>query len=176
MTKPIWKAVVGYAGFYEVSEFGQVRSLPRIDNRGHKRGGFIMTPRVEKSGYLSLALCNFGKVKRRKVHHLVIEAFVGLRPTSKLQCRHLDDNKLNNFWRNLVWGTAKANKEDAQRNDKIARGEANGGGNSLKETDVREIKRLLSEGERGTTVAELFGVTKGMIYHIAKGRAWAHVH
>ena len=31
----IWKDVAGYEGLYQVSNLGQVRSVGRIDSRGH---------------------------------------------------------------------------------------------------------------------------------------------
>jgi hypothetical protein len=35
----VWKPVEGFLGIYEVSDFGNVRSLPRIVKCGSKRGG-----------------------------------------------------------------------------------------------------------------------------------------
>lgn len=167
-----WKQVVGYEGLYEVSESGQVFSVPRVDIKGVPRGGHLMKTRTEKAGYLSVALMNDGVMKRRKIHSLVIEAFVGSKPSPEMVCRHWDDVKLNNHFTNLLWGTRLENKGDAIRNGKSATRERNGGGGKLKEAQITEIKRLLEEGCTGASIAKLFDVTRGMIYHIAKGRAW----
>lgn len=40
-----------------------------------------------------------------------------------MQCRHLDDNRLNNNLSNLAWGTQKQNAEDRDRNGKTYRRE-----------------------------------------------------
>ncbi len=171
----VWKDVVGYEGIYKVSESGKVESVKRVDSHGVPRGGHLMTPRKEKSGYLSVPLRKDGVLKRRKVHSLVIEAFIGPKPSPDCVCRHLDDCKTNNTWVNLAWGTSTENKADAKRNGKIAVGERNGGGGVLTESQVIEIKRRISAGEAKPALANEFGVSRGMIYHIDKGRAWSHV-
>jgi len=45
-------------------------------------------------------------------------------------------------------------------------------GSKLTEKDVAEIRAFLAEGKSGASLARLYGVSRGMIYHIAKGRAW----
>jgi hypothetical protein len=39
MTETIWKPVMGYEGFYEVSNLGQVRSLSRTKQGKFKKNG-----------------------------------------------------------------------------------------------------------------------------------------
>lgn len=43
----------------------------------------------------------------------------------------------------------------------------------LTQAEVDHIRQKLKEGETGASLARAFGVTRGMIYHIAHGRAWA---
>lgn len=43
----------------------------------------------------------------------------------------------------------------------------------LTRQDAENIKLLLAAGEKGTVLAEWFGVTPTMICHIKKGRQWA---
>lgn len=45
----------------------------------------------------------------------------------------------------------------------------------LDEEKVREIKKLISEGNTQNSIAEKFGVTKTTIYRIRKGTHWKHV-
>src|SRR5580765_1006210 len=49
---------------------------------------------------------------RRKIAHLVLEAFVGLRPLGMV-CRHLDGDRNNNNLSNLAWGTPSENVRDS---------------------------------------------------------------
>lgn len=116
-TEPeIWKPVVGYEGFYEVSDHGAVRSLDRTDSSGRKRRGRLMHPRTSAQGYMSVGLKRPGDVPQHfQVHRLVLEAFVGPAPTGTFAC-HWDDVKNNNCLTNLRWDTASANYDDAVRN------------------------------------------------------------
>lgn len=38
----IWKDVVGYEGLYQISNFGNVRSVERKDKFNRKQGGFLL--------------------------------------------------------------------------------------------------------------------------------------
>lgn len=111
-----WKPVVGYEGLYEVSDHGRVRSLDKVVNSSvcttglRLRKGRLLKQSLTKSGYCTVQLYTNGKktAKRRYVHHLVLEAFVGPRPEG-LECLHGDDDKLNNTPSNLRWDTRLAN-------------------------------------------------------------------
>jgi len=175
MTIEIWKSVVGHEGLYEVSNLGNVRSVPRIDSKGHERGGHLMKLTMRKrDGYVDVALCKDGRRVRVKVHILVLRAFHGECPTRDHQTRHLDDNRANNAATNLAWGTAQENADDKVSHGKTAKGECNGGGGKLTATKIAEIKTRLAAGDVGAHIAKDYGVTRGMIYHIAKERAWSH--
>jgi hypothetical protein len=52
--------------------------------------------------------------RHRRVHHLVLETFIGPRPPG-LQCCHWDGVKTNNRLMNLRWDTPGANGQDAMR-------------------------------------------------------------
>ena len=118
-----WRSVVGFEGLYEVSDEGQVRSLPRQIVGKTKRGescvrpwrGKILKPDVNRvSGHQGVTL--YGeRVRRVLVHHLVLEAFVSPRPLGLEGC-HWDDDPSNNHVSNLRWGTRSENKFDSVRN------------------------------------------------------------
>jgi hypothetical protein len=57
---------------------------------------------------------------------------------------------------------------------RILRGAENGFA-KLTEQKVAEIKRRLSEGEKGASLAREFGVKKATVYDIAAGRTWGHI-
>lgn len=169
-----WKNVVGFEGFYEISSEGQVRSTPRIDKSGVPRGGHLMKQQISKQGYLVVYLRRDGTSKLRKVAQLVLEAFVGPRPTDGHQACHGDGNKFNNALSNLRWGTPSENNMDKALHGTLARGEKNGGGGKLTEEQVKQIKvRVLAETQ--VDLAREFGVSRGLISHIKNGRAWRHV-
>ena len=69
-----WRAVRGFEGRYDVSNLGQVNSLPRPRTRGG-----ILRLRVSPGGYdrVSLYHIELGKQVDHYVHDLVAEAFIG---------------------------------------------------------------------------------------------------
>ena len=113
----VWLPVVGYEGRYEVSSHGNVRSLDRLvpysDGRiSLKRGRQLKPMRSngasEGGRHLKVEL---GRKNLRYVHHLVLEAFVGPRPTGYAGC-HNDGDPANNRADNLRWDTYRGNQLD----------------------------------------------------------------
>lgn len=66
----IWKDIVGYEGLYQISNFGNVRSVERKDKFNRKQGGFLLKQGKTK-GYYKVELCKEGKVKSFYIHKLV---------------------------------------------------------------------------------------------------------
>lgn len=114
---PKWLPVVGYEGLYEVSDHGEVRSLDKL-TRGRYgprlvRGTLLRA--TMSNNHLAVGLCREGEQNTRRVHHLVLESFVGPRPEGK-QGLHWDDDPYNNHIENLRWGTRSENMQDRIRN------------------------------------------------------------
>lgn len=121
----IWLPVVGYEGIYEVSSQGRIKSLSRPSNSGN--GGIriirerILKPCVnglDASGNITrmaVSLYKEDRMKVRRIHRLVLEAFVGPRPDDMDAC-HWDDDPTNNRLINLRWDTRKENGSDKIRN------------------------------------------------------------
>lgn len=97
----IWKPIMGYEGFFEVSNLGRVRSLDREIVRYNgthiKRGKLKAICNLSK-GYKGVLLCKDGIQKTHKVHRLVAEAFLP-NPDNLPQVNHKDEDKTNN----MVW-------------------------------------------------------------------------
>lgn len=66
MSKEIWKDISGYEGMYQVSNFGNVKSLTReIMNRGVKQQiKERLLRQTNKGGYLFVVLSKEGKTKK----------------------------------------------------------------------------------------------------------------
>ena len=112
-----WKPIPGYEG-YEVSNHGRVRSLDRTihrkDGRTRRLNGKLLKPAKNKGGYLTVGLWKDGKEKKKLIHRLVLEAFIGERPEG-METLHADGAPSNNKVNNLRWGTSRDNKADMVR-------------------------------------------------------------
>ena len=171
-----WRDVVGYGGRYQVSNVGRVRTLERKYGRNK-----TVEPGLRKCqvnfGYSVVMLRRDGDFRSRRVHRLVLEAFVGPCPDGH-ETRHLNGHKLDNRVKNLAWGTRSENARDKIRHGTSLKGRrswVSWENAILTEDDVREIRSL-----DGTTIstAELgsrYGVSGMTIANVIARRAWQRV-
>lgn len=112
----IWKDVVGFKGYYIVSNFGNVQSIDRyVEGKlGSLRfqKGVNMILQENKKGYLVVILHKHGYFYQKQVHRLVAEAFIE-NPYGLPQVNHKDTNKHNNCVENLEWITNYDNMQHA---------------------------------------------------------------
>lgn len=114
-----WRDVVGFEGIYQVSNYGRVKSLPRVVRKGGKTGEVLtkemqLTPRQDQNGYTRVYLNENGRTRFMPVHRLVAKAFIP-NPDNKPQVNHIDGNKSNNCVSNLEWCTNSENQKHAYR-------------------------------------------------------------
>lgn len=107
MERVIWEWVKGYEGLYQVNTIGQVRSLSRMiiypNGRKEIRPGKILKVIVNKrNGYCYVNLYKRRKMKGKRVHRLVAEAFIP-NPKNLPEVNHEDFDKQNNKKSNLSW-------------------------------------------------------------------------
>lgn len=125
---------------------------------------------IEAFGYSQVSLSTQPKKwKSVRLHVLVLEAFVGPRP-SGYECRHLDGNPQNNTVENLRWGTVSENRQDSILHGTfvgLKHGERHGG-SVLSDLQIADIRRRFRSGLRKSLAME-FGVSPGHIYRIAHG-------
>ena len=127
MAQEIWKDIAGFEGWYQVSNFGNVRSVDRIIEQWSMYGhtimrrikGKLITPTDNGNGYLIVSLRMKRYRENHYVHRLVAEAFIP-NPNGKPAINHLDYNRSNNNAENLEWTTPVENmRYSAQRMRKI---------------------------------------------------------
>lgn len=111
MQEEIWKDIVGYEGYYQVSSHGRIKSLERYVK--HVFGERINKERIRKqaignSGYYFVPLSKFGINKSKDIHRLVAIHFVD-GYNEGLIVNHKDGNRLNNYYENLEWVTPREN-------------------------------------------------------------------
>jgi hypothetical protein len=95
----IWKWIPGYEWYYEISNFGNVRS------RTKRRNIYVMT---DKYGYLRVCLYKRNNRKAFYVHRLVAMAFIE-KPENCTEINHKDCDRKNNHVENLEWVTHQQN-------------------------------------------------------------------
>ncbi len=132
-------------------------------------------PARSRQGYRVTALAGSRK-KTRRLHCLILEAFIGPRPSGMVG-RHLDDDKDNNVIANLAWGTSVENSQDAVRNGRMGRktpylgprGERHGNA-QLTDAQVKEIAAIPRKGNTNAAVAKRFGVSVSTVEKIRVGK------
>ncbi|HHX69283.1 MAG TPA: hypothetical protein GX708_14705 [Gallicola sp.] len=102
--KEIWKAIKGYEGHYEISNYGRVKSFPTK----RRTTTIILKNKLTKDGYYETTLYANNKIKYIRTHRLVAQAFIP-NLQNKPQVNHKDGNKLNNYVGNLEWVTNQEN-------------------------------------------------------------------
>ena len=115
MKKEKWKAIPETDGYYEISNFGRMRSWK--NGKWGKRD----TPKILKLGYCRRgykrqAINHDGDKRNYSIHRLVALAFID-NPESKYQVNHIDGDKTNNHIENLEWVTNQENMDHAHAND-----------------------------------------------------------
>jgi hypothetical protein len=123
LIEEIWKDIKGYDGFYQVSNYGNVKSLDRTiykkDGNTEFRKGQLMQKVIDKDGYYVVGLRRPDKSKKSyRVNQLVALAFID-NPDNYDQTNHKDENRLNNYVYNLEWCTSKYNNNYGTRNEKL---------------------------------------------------------
>ena len=122
----IWKDVKDYEGYYKVSNFGRIMSLPRITGTKVVRGitcpkiklGQIMKPTKigtpDKSGIYRLGVVFFknNKTDKKLVNRLVAEAFIP-NPKNLPEVNHKNRDVTDNSVSNLEWVSSEFNMQHA---------------------------------------------------------------
>lgn len=102
----IWIDIVGYEGYYQVSDLGNIRSIDRIINHPSKgamrRKSKMLSPAPNGKGYLTVVLCKNGINKTLVVHRIVAKCWIP-NPHNNIQVNHINGEKRDNKIINLEW-------------------------------------------------------------------------
>lgn len=105
--KEIWRDIPNYEG-YQISNLGRVKSLERIDARGHRLKEKILKPRIQPCGYYQVELYKNSIGKNYLIHRLTWLAFNGQIPEN-MQVNHINEIKADNRLENLNLMACKEN-------------------------------------------------------------------
>lgn len=167
-----YREIPGYPG-YDIADDGTVWSRRIKGTRGKIGENRIPLSVYRRPKWPHYRVVCFrpesgGRVVQRYVHELVLESFVGPRPIG-MECRHKDGNAGNNRSDNLCWGTHQDNIDDIDKHGRRMHGEKNPNCR-LTSAEIDTIKKLRSDGLTHQTIAGRFGLSKGYIGEILRGK------
>jgi hypothetical protein len=163
----MWKDIPGYAGEYQASTLGQIKSLKR-KVRGRSRFGTefkrtvperILRPGAYcKTGHLSVVLRK--GTNGKPVHQLVMKTFIGEPPPNQ-EVRHLNGNPKDNRLCNLEYGTRRENILDVFRIGRAWR--------KLTIDSVIIIRYLAENKVKKQVIADLFNIQYTYVFEVIRG-------
>jgi hypothetical protein len=112
MEGEIWKDIDGYSGYYQISNFGRVKSLSRLVLNGFRNRMTtikIRKPKFDRGGYTEVCIKFNNKSIQFRIHRLVALHFID-NPKNKSEVNHIDSNRLNNNATNLEWTSKRENQ------------------------------------------------------------------
>lgn len=170
----LWLPIIGYEGYYEISNLGRVRSLDRFVR--HWRGGesFIKGKVLKqhphpKTKYLYLILIKKNVYFRKAVHRLVGEHFLPIPEAEQIQINHRDSNRQNNVASNLEWVTRLQNMQHALANGRCHAITNLNMRRKLTPKSISVIRESRASGALVKILAAQFNVHEDTIRAIVKG-------
>lgn len=157
-----WRPVVGWERYYRVSTLGRVYSL-------HQTGRLCIGMPME-GGYRCVKVRDKARRGHVLVHVMVLEAFVGPRPTPEHEGCHNDGEPRNCRLSNLRWDTAKGNQAD-----KVAHGTSLRGVSSPRKLTPELVHEIRTAGEKDAYWVERLGAHRLTIQGARTGKTWQDV-
>ena len=155
------KDVFGYEGLYKISDDGFVFSIFR--NK-------LLCQWKNNQGYMFVTLRKNGIRKNRSIHSLILETFIGQKPSNKHQASHINGFRTDNRLENLRWLTVSQNHLDKKNHGTFQCGTKHGRSKLTEEL----VATMRSSLESHAYWARLIGVTPEAISY-ARNKGWKHV-
>lgn len=170
----IWKSIEGFEGYYEVSNFGRVRSLDRHIIRHYKSHdklttwkGRMMALHLRRDGYPIVDLYKNHKRYGYAVHRLVAIAFVP-NPYNRPEVDHINTIRTDARACNLRWVNRSENNKNPITNKRMS--EANKGRGAKPVSQYDKTGNLIAEYPSIRAAAKATGFHVLTISNNVKGK------
>lgn len=173
-----WKDIVGYESYYQISNYGNLRSKDRLviskNNSLALKKGRLKKPSMANNYFLAM-LSKEHIPKAITIHRLVAMHFIE-NPMNKKEINHKDGNKQNNHVDNLEWVTRSENSQHSYNNGlQISRKGSMHHFAKINESDVLNMFMLYNNGVSRKEIANRYThISYSSICRILKGRTWKH--
>ena len=158
----VWKSIPNFPD-YSASNMGRIKRT----KAGYRTYiGKIIAPYKCHNGYHRVSLYRNRKEYRKRIHSIIMETFIGIKPKG-LQVNHKNRIKIDNRLDNLEYVTFQQNMSHACAGEKNP-------SSKLKSIDVKNI-RFLSNIVPQIKIAELYNVTPTNISAIINRKIWNHL-
>jgi hypothetical protein len=161
----IYKDIKGYENLYQVSNLGNVKSLPKSNGNGNRERLLkLETINRDHTNYKRVSLSKDGKVKRVQVHRLVAEHFLD-NPNNLPFVNHIDNNGENNNSTNLEWCSQKENMQHSSNQGRQDNPRSLGGIAASKkryENNCKSYDKFIGQVFGNLTVVSYYQDTSGV--------------
>jgi hypothetical protein len=171
-----WRPIAGFA--YEVSDQGQVRSMPRKVKTSSGRGsgsskGKTLKGRANQRGHLRIYLCGDGVSKEVSVSRLVATCFIP-NPERLPFVWHKDFNRANSAASNLEWCSNNTNSRKALEAGRFTALASPGRAKALNSETASATYTLRADGMSFREIATILDVSIEAAMNVCHARTWQH--
>lgn len=120
----IWKDIKDYEEYYQISNYGNVKSKERYSDCCYGKQRLLkeknVYPSPDKNGYLRIMLSKEKSKKRFYIHELVAQAFLDNYCKGQI-IHHIDYDNQNNYYKNLYICSRKEHTTLHNKTDRLIR-------------------------------------------------------
>lgn len=181
MENEIWVDVEEFDNYYQISNYGRLRSKKRKIKSAIQSCGYrfntprIMFPQNNGKGYLQYYVSFNNKRVMKYAHRLVAKYFLS-NHLNHPEVNHIDGDKSNNNVKNLEWVTIQENQIHAVKNGLSPSGE-NSKLAKLSKMQIIALRRLFRMNPKFNKlqIAKKLGVRDTTIHKIINNQRWKYL-